>query len=167
MSRQDVKQLRDRNPEKRRIAIKNVARDKDRNALKQLAFMAGDDPDPTIRELARKAGVYIRQQIGELPPPEKNGKAARIAVDPRNEQAAQREMSSAMSFQMNGDDLKATKALQKAISLNPNLRQDSYFVSLCEAISEEEGEAAVAEVLNGSGSKEKSRGLGGLFGGRK
>lgn len=167
MGKQDIKQLRDRNPEKRIAAIKNLAREKDRSALKQLAIMAGDDPDPDVRELARKAGVFIRQQIGELPPANgKDGRPARIAVDKKNEEAAQRELSAAMSYQINGDFPKATRSLQKALSLNPNLRTDSYFVSLCETISGEAGEDAVQSIVSAS-QREKPKGLGGLFGGRK
>lgn len=60
-------QLKDRSPDKRKEAIKAAARAADKKALKTLAVMVEDDPDAEVRELAKRAGVHIRQQIGELP----------------------------------------------------------------------------------------------------
>jgi hypothetical protein len=148
-----LKQLRDRDAAQRKQAIKAVARGKDHSALKQLAIMAGDDPDPAIRELARKAGVYIRQQHGELQPvptPEvaadavsiEDGKPAEIPVTDKNAEQARNHISAAMSYQINDDRARAFKELRRALALNPNLRNDSYFTSLSEAVTGKQGSEA-------------------------
>lgn len=56
-----IDQLRDSNPEVRRRAIIALGRTKDMAALRPLAEVFRTDPDPEVRELARKAGLYIRR----------------------------------------------------------------------------------------------------------
>ncbi|GAB4514080.1 MAG: hypothetical protein OHK0046_15660 [Anaerolineae bacterium] len=146
-----VKQLRSRDPEQRKDAIKAVAREVDRNALRQLAILAGDDPEEEIRDLARRAGVYIRQKIGELPPPPDPKadpkKPPKIPVDAKDAAAAQNLVRDAMTGQIAGDKGRMVKSLTRALKLDPNLRHDAYFVSLVETAVDTEGEAAL-ERLN-------------------
>lgn len=172
MSKQDIKQLRDRDPQKRKIAIKRLARDVDRSALRQLAIMAGDDPEPELRKLARNAGVYIRQQLGEIPVDDDDkGKkdksdtsSKKFIVSQRNITAAQNEVNAAMTYQIAEDEEKTVKSLQKALALNPNLRHDDYFVSLCESIMGKSGQEAVEALTAESKDKTRRGGLLGLFG---
>lgn len=155
-SKSYAKQLRSRDPAQRKVAVKAAARNKDRSVLKQLAVMAGDDPDPAIRELARKAGVYIRQQHGELQPDveassvatDKNGKPAEVPVSDKAAAQARQLVSAAMSAQINDDRARAVKELRKAIELDPNLRQDAYFTSLCEQATGKQGQEAFQELRN-------------------
>lgn len=58
-----IQQLRDPDPVTRRNAIRELARSKSPAALKPLAGIIQNDPDPELREYARKAGQYIRQQM--------------------------------------------------------------------------------------------------------
>ena len=143
MSRDDMKMLRDRDAAKRKVAIKRVAKAKNKNALKQLARMVADDPDSEVRSLAQKAGVYIRQQIGELPQQQKV-KDGEVYVSDKDKDAAQKELDSAMTHQINEDRGRMMSSMRKALALNPNLRQDTYFVSLAESATGETGTAAVA-----------------------
>lgn len=55
-------QLQDPDPEARRRAILALGKSKNPDALKPLAVVVVGDPEPELRELARKAGQYIRQQ---------------------------------------------------------------------------------------------------------
>ncbi|MFN8528418.1 MAG: HEAT repeat domain-containing protein [Anaerolineae bacterium] len=57
-----IQQLESGDAEKRRQAIIALGRTKDMAALPALAKVYREDADPELRELARKAGVYIRQQ---------------------------------------------------------------------------------------------------------
>ena len=154
-----LKQLRDSDSAQRRKAIKAAARSKDYSALKQLAIMAGDDPDPDIRELARKAGVYIRQQHGELEPapaPEpatsavavatEEDKSPEIPVTSKDAKEAHERTSAAMTYHMNDDRARAFKELRKALTLNPNLRNDAYFVSLSETVTGKQGDEAFKQL---------------------
>jgi HEAT repeat protein len=156
MNRQITKQLKHHDPAQRTLAIKALARDKDRTALKQLAIMCEDDADREVRELARRAGVYIRQQIGELPTaamaieaedddkPDTSGNRPKVPVAEKNEAEAHHLLNIAMSHQMNGEKSKAVKVLEKALRLNPNLRFDGFFISLAEAATGEIAQDAIA-----------------------
>src|SRR3954466_14332009 len=57
-----IRQLQNPDPDIRKRAIMALGKAKDPTALKALAQVVRGDPDPTLRELALKAGQYIRQQ---------------------------------------------------------------------------------------------------------
>lgn len=59
-----VDQLRHPDPGQRRQAILALGKSKDPAALRPLAEVFKGDPEPELRDLARKAGLYIRQQNG-------------------------------------------------------------------------------------------------------
>ena len=85
-------QLNDFDPAVRKQAIIALGRSKDRDALPYLATVVRTDPEPELRELARKAGQYIQQNAapkpaanapipdppmpGETPPPAASATAA-------------------------------------------------------------------------------------------
>ncbi len=89
-----IDQLNDANPEVRRRAVIALGRTKDMTALRPLAEVFRTDPDPELRELARKAGVYIRRsQANELEqraaPPQSSGRSlAELAAAARGEDDA-------------------------------------------------------------------------------
>lgn len=56
-----LNQLQSPLPNERKNAIKAIAQTKDPDALPHLAQVFRNDDDPEIRELARKAGVYIKK----------------------------------------------------------------------------------------------------------
>lgn len=157
-TKQLLKQLKDRDPAKRISAIKALARAKERDALMQLARMAGDDKDAEVRQIARKAGSYILSETGGLandvttsaktdaPPPkltDDKGKLIKVKISDEDEAKASVLMEEAMSYQMRGQRAKTLRSLAKALALNPNLRDDSYFLSLAEDTTGKEGEEAI------------------------
>ena len=151
MASSAIKLLKDKDPAKRKAGIKRVAKALDRNALVQLAIMSKDDKDADIRVLAQKAGVYIRQQLGEIPGKEpkqvekkKDGKPEAIPVDKNDAAKAQAMLSQAMAAQIGGDLARTMKSLEKALALDPNLRHEAYFVSLAESATGAEGQDAIA-----------------------
>lgn len=156
-SKQLLRQLKDKDPVKRKAAIKALARAKDRNALKQLAWMSGDDRDPEVRELALKAGQYILHETGGLqqessgPPPvklDKKGRPVRVAVSPEDKKQAEELLNVAMNAHQQGDVGKAMRSLAKALNTDPNLRTDSYFASLAESATGLEGAEAVDKLYS-------------------
>lgn len=149
---QALRALKSKDPAQRKAAIKAVARAKNPDALKQLARMAGDDPDREIRKLAKQAGVYIRQQIGDLPAEEAaasskdDKKTKKVYVDPKDAQRSQEYLQSAMTANINNDKARSAKMLAKALALDPNQTQDAFFVSLAEQATGLTGQEAVAAV---------------------
>lgn len=157
-TKQLLRQLKDRDPQKRIYAIKRLAKAKERAALEPLARMAGDDKDANVREMARKAGAYILQETGGLEtsngdkPPErrvdKKGKPIKVAVDEDEQARAEALMNDAMSLIMNQQVSKAMKVLSKALAINPNLQYESYFMSLAEQASGAEGTDAIDQLYD-------------------
>jgi len=147
-----IGQLKDRNAEKRKEAIKAAARAADKKALKTLAMMVEDDPDPEVRELAKRAGVHIRQQIGELPmAPRTTGKGEetpRYNVTEENVAKGRKLLDAAVTFMMNGESSKAIKPLREALKYNPNLRYDGYFKSILESATGLGGDEALAQITD-------------------
>ncbi|PJF24703.1 MAG: hypothetical protein CUN53_16490, partial [Phototrophicales bacterium] len=84
-----IDQLRDSNPEVRRRAVIALGRTKDTAALRPLAEVFRTDPDPEVRELARKAGLYIRRSQSDgveqrnAPPPSGGRSLAELAAAAR------------------------------------------------------------------------------------
>lgn len=56
-----IKMLESPNPAQRKQAVTALAKSKDRAALPYLAKIYKSDSDPEVKELARKAGLYIQQ----------------------------------------------------------------------------------------------------------
>lgn len=56
-----IRQLNSPNVEQRKQAIAALAKSKDRDALSYLSNVFRSDADPEVRELARKAGIYINK----------------------------------------------------------------------------------------------------------
>lgn len=56
-----VRQLQDPDPERRRQAIMALGKNRSPAALPHLAKIYREDPEPSLRELARRAGMHIRQ----------------------------------------------------------------------------------------------------------
>ncbi|HRF97776.1 MAG TPA: hypothetical protein PLZ51_21360, partial [Aggregatilineales bacterium] len=146
MAKDDIKKLRSKDPAERKTAIRGIAKSLDRTALHQLAVMSADDPDPEIRKLAQQAGVYIRQKVGDIEPEttsqptsSKSSSSKRAQVDPANEKKAQELMTYASYQADNGDKTKAMKALVKAAVLDPNLLNESFYMSLSESLTNLEG----------------------------
>ncbi len=61
---QAIQLLRSADPTKRRKAIVYLARSGDEKAVKALGWSYKNDPDPELRELARKGGLALKKQLG-------------------------------------------------------------------------------------------------------
>ena len=132
-----IKQLKSSDPQKRFVAVKQIAREKDVTMLKTLSDMAANDPDEQVRSVAARAVQFIR---GE-------GKAESVAQKAAQREAPVKEISakeqarakgyidSAIGLQINGERDKALKDLAKALEINPKLRKDNFFISVLEEAS--------------------------------
>lgn len=139
-------QLKSSNPEVRREAIIALGKLKDPAALGALADIYRNDPDPELRDLALKAGRYIRSAAADThsatastatpATPSLDSDANVIETMPEvpvkasNVEKAKGYFNQALDFQVRNMPEKAIEALGKAIEANPNLRNDSMFVNL-------------------------------------
>jgi hypothetical protein len=210
---QFVAQLQSTDPNQRRQAIIALGSSKNPAALQHLAQIFRTDPEPELRELARKAGVHIRKamdsagaanvaaakapqppapvrssdidvddpdldavlgSITTLPPsvveveqePEpvqparesaatvhRRAEGRSYEISRANIQRAKEYVEGALSMNMRGANDKAMKMLAQALSLNPNLINDGYFMSIAASITGLEGDGAVQMILDGNQRK--------------
>jgi tetratricopeptide (TPR) repeat protein len=146
-----IPQLHSSDPGQRRAAIIALANSRDPAALKPLATVYRTDPDPELRELALKAGRYIRQSASEDAPPAQTSAGMPVqadgavaadlnvaaqavppkqAVSARDAELAKNYLDAATTYHIEGDKARAIENLGKALSLNPDLRKDSFTANL-------------------------------------
>ena len=197
-----IEQLTHPDPQQRRKAVIALGKSKDPEALPALSKIYTSDPDYALRDLARKAGVYIREHMPAQPEPEPVMPVAPfttsvLAAEPdpdvtvvrrsvirpigAAEQGTSRDnddtyrgpvrgrtynvpkdkverakgyVEAALSLNIEGDNGRALKQLTQALSLNPNLVNDSYFGSIAGAVTGLGGDAAVQLIIDRGQRKE-------------
>jgi hypothetical protein len=137
-------------PQDRKKAIHMLTKVGDQEALRALAGLYKNDPDAEIRELAVKAGKYIKREQNRIQEtsaaaprivetaPEVEDEAVEepeeeyipIVVSGSRQSQAKGLMDRALDLSMHGDKDKAIDSISKAFKLNPNLRLDSYYMGV-------------------------------------
>ena len=182
-----INQLRSPDPGQRRRAIIALANSKDPAALNPLAAVYRTDPDPELRELALKAGRYNKQPAGAEEPPAQTPSAVAVptggtvaaelgaspriiplkpSVSARDAELAKNYLDSATTYHLEGDRARAVENLGKALSLNPELRKDSFTANLMMTLTGRSVQEAMpllihpdrrAELIASLGGKRKLR----------
>jgi hypothetical protein len=137
-------------PDDRRTAIRKLAEWGDESALPYLSAIYKTDSDPAIRELAAKAGRYIRQQASRPAPARPAPKPAEEPEDPQpltDEQQAREWMKRAKEELDDGNQAEAQILAARAFARYRDLKQDEYYVGLLAQIMETEREDAVAALV--------------------
>jgi len=155
MWQDDLEQLRSSDPEVRRKAIIALGRQKNPAALDPLAEVYRNDPDPGLRELAQKAGRYIRSNIAEAGSEPPSASSLKTALE-ASVQPAERRISAAaierskgyfdraLDLQVRGQDAKAIELLGKALEANPELRKDTMLINMAMELTGQGSSAALA-----------------------
>jgi hypothetical protein len=148
-----IKLTKDRNPEERKRAVKLLAQTANTESLPYLADLYKNDPDAEVRELALKAGRYIKKQTGTLPNMTTGEYMAVSASDsPSNarefsykygdeedermhtaspdspENKARAMMEEAIRFFENNDDKRAQIKARNAFAEFPDFKHDNYYM---------------------------------------
>jgi hypothetical protein len=148
-----IKLTKDRNPEERKRAVKLLAQTANTESLPYLADLYKNDPDAEVRELALKAGRYIKKQTGTLPNMTTGEYMAVSASDsPSNarefsykygdeedermhtaspdspENKARAMMEEAIRFFENNDDKRAQIKARNAFAEFPDFKHDHYYM---------------------------------------
>lgn len=139
-------QLHSADPAARRQAIIALGKQKDPAALGALADVYQSDPDPALRELAYKAGRYIKANAVETPaqPEPETAAIGDRAVSGRNIERAKGYFDRALDYQVRHDYARAAEMMGKAIEANPQLRDDSMFVNMAIELTGKGSGAAIA-----------------------
>lgn len=155
-----INQLQDTDPEIRKRAIRALAKTHDYQALEYLATVHRRDTDPDVRELAYKAGQYLRKNVTEsdkqesiyTPSSAEQPSSKQVEVTPMQRARAKGYVDQAMDWHVREDDAKASELLTKAFIANPNLMEDSYTVGIAENITNFRGKEAVRAVMRSARS---------------
>lgn len=149
MDQQTLDLLESRNKNDRKRGVSQLAQSGDQAALKYLAAVYKTDSDPEIRELALKAGRYLKKQLegGDVPaaarpagrsaapapsaaPAEEKPKAERVKVSASDESRSKALLDQAMDLFVAEDLAKAREFARKAFKLNPNLQFDPFYLGM-------------------------------------
>jgi hypothetical protein len=146
--------LKSNDPEERKKGVKALARTGEREALRYLATIHKDDPDPEVRDLALKAGQHIknagtRDEWSGTGDPKTTAEMAvlKAAVSEADTKTSKKMMEQALDFAMKEEFEKAEVIVRKAFTLNPNLQYESYFTGIASDVMGMEVQEAVAELL--------------------
>lgn len=173
MDRSIQRLLDSNNPEDRKSAIKTIAREANPGSLGILSTIYRDDPDPTVRELALKAGRFIKKKQAEaaIPFTETSGttgsdgemvnaatpEPVRKVTDIDRERARGL-VSQAMDLSLRGETNKARNVLAKALALDPELKYDSYTRGVAGELFDTDGDEAIEELMLSAGKPKRKRG---------
>ena len=156
IDQQVIEMLDDPNPQVRADAVKQLAKTRSQDAVQYLAAIYKTDDDPEVRELARKAGLYIKKKMNEEkwtggdPGPDvydEPDEPEVIPVSARAVESSKGNMDTAMNLHVSGDDDKAAKFVEKAFTTNPNLKNDPYYLGMASTILGVKGEQVVELLL--------------------
>lgn len=130
MDQQTITMLKDPDPQTRLRAVKALAATHDAAALRYLATVYRQDSDPRVREAARRAGVYLREN-GIDPVPTKAAPTPDVPLPPPPASPAQQAkaralVEQAVALNLQGKRDKALKAITRALALDPALKGDTY-----------------------------------------
>ncbi len=127
-----LRQLGSDDPAQRRQAIAALANSRDPAALKPLAVVFKNDPDPALRELALQAGRYLRQYALDQPASAEDEEAE---VSARDRELAKSLLDATTTHHLDGDKGRALDNLGKALSLNPALQKEPFVANLVRSLT--------------------------------
>lgn len=150
-----IKQLKNKDANKRRQAIGMLADSRDMDALQYLEDAARNDSDEKLRKLAVRAQDHLRKQVEKSrqrasAAASGGGSSMPVAVSEKDAQRARMYTEEALSLYIEGDNAKAAQRLVKALEANPNLKKDNYFLGIAGNVLEVPQEHALAVLADGS-----------------
>jgi hypothetical protein len=179
---QYVSQLDSPDAERRKKAVIALGKSGDRTALAHLSRVYKTDPNPEIRELALKAGRFLKRETegqestslmttdtSSVSMYNERAETAPVSFLPRDDEEvsekdvarAKELIEQALDWHVRGQDKRAIDYLKKALATNPKLRRDGYTSSLAATITGMSGDEAIASLVSDiSVRKEKPKGDG-------
>ncbi len=160
----------------RKKAVTALAKSGEPEALMLLARVYRSDDDGDVRELARKAGIYLKRQLEEddefayddedaaqEDPVESLNRMHQVSETDKNRANAL--VQQALDESMRGEDQRAFRNLVRAFSINPGLEHDTYASSLAAQITglpRDEAIDRIKAVIQAGGGRQRSGSAGGV-----
>lgn len=148
-----LNELHSTDPQVRGEAIIQLANLRDPGILPALAEIHRTDPDPRLRDLALKAGRYVRLNAAPADPSSEAASFMSAAVpakeaqqpkaDPATRQRARNLLDAAAGYHIQGFRARAIENLGKALDIDPLLKSDTFATNLAQAVTDLPSDAAM------------------------
>lgn len=138
--------LEHRDPAQRKKAIQGLAQTRNPDALPYLMMAHKSDADPHIRELAHKAGIYIRKQAPAASSSSSKRSSTPAAGGPvtqEDREWAETFLRQALDRHLRSDDEFAYRNALKALKRNPELMDDAETRAIVARITEKPEDEAI------------------------
>lgn len=145
LNKQLVVELENRDARRRKKAIETLGTMQEPNAIKLLLAVSRQDPDEKLREMALNLARTRDAEMTEKLIAEKK-QSANKALNANAQEAKKRAKAAteeAFGLHTSGNDVNALRCLSKALTIYPDIRHDGYFMNIVQAITGEDGEAAL------------------------
>lgn len=137
--------LVDPNPRTRKRGVKLLAKTKSLDAIPHLANVFHDDKDPEVRQLAHKAGAYIKKAVNN----QAQSKNDTLTFgDLRDNEIVKEHFDRALMWAEQGKNDRAATSLAQIFELDPALEKHPLAMRLAEQMTGLEGHAAIQDVIN-------------------
>lgn len=147
--------LNKRDPEERKKAVKALAQVENKEAMAVLAKVYEKDPDQEVREMALRAGRFIRKQIhGAAFQTDNNENAIYVDVTPDQEREARRMLNKGLQATFSGDYDTAQDLVIQGFQINPNLQHDREARRVAADVFQMKEADAVDIIMNPDGEEE-------------
>lgn len=152
-------EIRSPDPQVRGEAIIRLANLRDPSVLPALAEIHRTDPDPRLRELALKAGRYVRLNAAPAEPlpapaPFVSAEAAATATPPAADAATRQRarglLDAAAGYHIQGLKARAIESLGRALDMDPALVADAFAANLAMAVTDLPRDEALAAMRDRS-----------------
>lgn len=143
--------LEHRDPAQRKKAIQGLAQTHNRDALPYLMLAYKSDADPHIRELAHKAGIYIRKHApaaSSSTSKPSSSPAVGGPVTQEDREWAETFLRQALDRHMRSDDEFAYRNALKALKRNPELMDDAETRTIVARITDKPEDEAIPYLLD-------------------
>lgn len=156
-------------PKDRKRAVKMLAQDGSQEAIKVLSQLYKQETDPEIKDLAVKAGQYIKKQQQAAkwegsgrtlnPEPEDADDTPEVEVSSARQTESKALMDQALDYLMQDNRVKAIANARKAFQMNPNLRRDPYYMGVANEVTGRDTPTTIEMLMSTApvGGKEKAK----------
>ena len=154
-----IEQLQSEDPKIRAEAVKQIALSGNRDNLHLLKEIVENDPDPRLREYAKKAAQHLftsswkeelDKQPGAAPPTDSQvapGDAPPAAPSPKvtskKRENANAKVQRALTLHMYGKTQKAIKTFIQALEMDPSLEEDTYVKNVAAELTGQPSDLAI------------------------
>jgi hypothetical protein len=151
--------LKNLNPAMRKQGVQRIAQTGDTTLLPHLAQIVKNDPDESVRQLARQVGQQLKKAAKpSLSIPQKtSASTTSVRKDAAIETKAKQLLDKAVSLRIEGDKERAKELAREAFQMYPDLQHDAHSVELASSVMNAAPQVAIEQLLSEKVREKKLR----------